>query len=407
MNGAARPSRATRALFAVVVLLLTAGAAELVGRAGYAILDRAREGRLPSKVFLKPYEMPDPARPGNWVLRPGLAMTLGEARELMRKEGFVLSQQALERGARTLGVPDDEVIFRTNAEGYKGPALDPSGRRPRVLAIGDSCTFGTLFDHFTWPRSAERELARLGAPAEVVNAGVNGYSPANALARLGEFRALAPRAAVVYIGWNALFGDSRAVEGRMFALQRAARTVRSLWWMRGKTAQEIALAAYHRPKRPVPDAPEVAALAGYRPAFLADVEALARGLGEGGTQVFLATLPGLYVRDVAPTPRALEFGHLPQFTDNPYVVAAMAEGANAGLRELAQRLGVGLVDLDAWSRSALVPRDAFFVDSVHLTEQGQERIGVEVARALAPRLEGAATTQAAGAPRAARHERTP
>ncbi|RIL04482.1 MAG: hypothetical protein DCC71_13915 [Proteobacteria bacterium] len=406
MNAAASPSRATRALFALVVLVVTLAAAEGVGRVGYALLDRAREGRLPSKVFLKPYEMPDPERPGNWVLRPDLAMTLAEARELMRKEGFVLSQQALERGAKTLGVPDGEVIFRTNAQGYKGPALDRSGRRPRVLAIGDSCTFGTLFDHFTWPRSAERELARLGARAEVVNAGVNGYSPRNALARLDEFRALGPRVAVVYIGWNALFGDSRAVEGHMFALQRAARTVRSLLWMRGKTPQEIALASYHRPKHPDPDAPEIARLADYRPAFLSEVEALARGLGEAGTQVFLATLPGLYVRDVVPTPRALEFGHLPQFTENPYVVAAMAEGANAGLRELAQRLGVGLVDLDAWSREALVPRDAFFIDSVHLTEQGQERIGVQIARAVAPHLAGADGAQAAGAPRSA-HERTP
>jgi lysophospholipase L1-like esterase len=383
------PSRAVRVLFACVVVLGGVGGAEIVGRVGYAVLDRAREGTIRDRGGFKSYERPDPNRPDNWVLVPGMELTLAETRALVKAEGLVLAEQALERGAERLAVPEDRVIFRTNADGYKGPELDRSGTRPRVLAIGDSCTFGSLFEYYTWPRSAERTLAALGVPAEVVNAGVNGYSPINALARLDEFRALEPRAAVIYIGWNALYGDRKSVEGDSFALQRLAGTLRSLWSMRGKTHQQLALESYHRPKRPDPDAPEIARLAAYRPEFLADVETLVRALGEAGAEVWVATLPGLYQLDEAPSERALEFGHLPQWTQNPYVLAAMAAAYNERLRELAARTGVGLIDLEAWSRSALVPRDRHFIDSVHLTEEAQERIGAYIAERIAPAIAAA------------------
>jgi lysophospholipase L1-like esterase len=313
-------------------------------------------------------------------------MTLAEARALVREERLLISERALERAAQAFGIPDDQVIFHVNADGYKGPELDRSGARPRVLAIGDSCTFGSLVDHYSWPRAAERELARLGVPAEVVNAGVNGYSPANALARLDEFVALAPRVAVVYIGWNAIYGDRYAVVDRPPALVRLFVTLRQLWWMRGKSPQEIALASYLAERRPDPTAPELERLRGYRPGFVADVASLVRGLAAGGASVAITTLPGLYLREEPPSTRALEIGHLPQQTDNPYVLAALADGYNESVRALAAELDLTLIDLDRWSRQALVPRDEWFVDSVHPIEQGQVLIGEQVARAIAPLL---------------------
>jgi lysophospholipase L1-like esterase len=388
MSTAPAPSRRVRALFVAVLGIGMLAGAEVAGRVGYAFLDHSREGRLPAKVFLKPYEMADPKRPGNWVPTPGYTMTLAQARKLVRDEGLVIAQQVLESGARSLGVREDAVIFRVNADGYKGPALDRSGARPRVLAVGDSCTFGSLIDHYSWPRAAERELAQRGVPAEVINAGVNGYSPANALARLDEFQALGPRVAVLYVGWNALFGDRRSVYGARPALLRFATMVRMRWTMLHRSPQEIALDHYAAPKHPDAAAPELARLRDYRPAFLADVAALARGLEAGGAAVAIVTLPGLYRSDAPASARALEMGHLPEFTDNPYVIAALADAYNERLRELAAELGIPLIDLDRWSREALEPRDAWFVDSVHLTEQGQVLVGEEVARAIAPLLGG-------------------
>jgi lysophospholipase L1-like esterase len=94
----------------------------------------------------------------------------------------------------------------------------------------------------------------------------------------------------------------------------------------------------------------------------------------------------------------LEVGHLPTFTDNPFVLARMVERYNAALRELAARRGLTLVDLDQWSRRELVPPEDYFVDSVHLDERSQERAGVVLADGLEPLLRAAGPSSAAETP---------
>jgi lysophospholipase L1-like esterase len=105
-----------------------------------------------------------------------------------------------------------------------------------------------------------------------------------------------------------------------------------------------------------------------------------------GSRVVLVTLPGLYTTREAPTPEALETGHLPPTTDNPYEIAVMTERYDELLRELARERDLPLIDLERWADRALVPRHAWFVDSVHLTEEGQALIGAYMAEQLAPRI---------------------
>lgn len=67
---------------------------------------------------------------------------------------------------------------RTGSLGLRGgdpaPARDPG--RPRILAVGDSFTFGTgVDDDETWEALLATSLAARGTPAEVMNAGVPGY----------------------------------------------------------------------------------------------------------------------------------------------------------------------------------------------------------------------------------------
>src|SRR5262249_11001071 len=93
-------------------------------------------------------------------------------------------------------------------------------------------------------------------------------------------------------------------------------------------------------------------------------------------------LPGLYELDRDPTPAMLRMGHVPPYTDNPFVLATLAARYNEVLRELARTEPLVLIDLDAWSREALEPREHYFFDSVHLTDEGQAMLG----RYLAARL---------------------
>jgi lysophospholipase L1-like esterase len=378
------------ALGGLVVGLTTLALGEVVSRIVYTATDARVKTGLPTKPMLKPWEMADPAHPGNWILRPDWTMTFADALASERDGGFALGVANLERAAQRHGITASEVAFRINHEGYKGPELDRSRVRPRVVAIGDSCTFGTLVDHYSWPRSLERSLAAGGVDAEVVNAGVAGYYPRNALARADDFAALAPDAAVIYIGWNALFSEQRTLEPPpRIALVRGLRAI--FGWLEIRRlggAQGIALAALQKPKRPDLADPRLAALDDYTPSFLADVDALIARMQTATRHVFVATLPGLYRLDAPPSAAALAIGHLPPYTDNPYVVARVAERYNEALRALAARRGIRVIDLDGWARSTLLPPEDYFTDTVHLTEVGQERIGAEVARQIASPLLG-------------------
>lgn len=98
---------------------------------------------------------------------------------------------------------DAAVPTTTNQEGFRGPEWDPAraGAALRVLALGDSCTFGRgVEDGDTWPAQLEARLRARGLDAAAWNAGVMGYDTV-AEARL--LRRLGPRVRpqVVVVMW--------------------------------------------------------------------------------------------------------------------------------------------------------------------------------------------------------------
>jgi len=143
-----------------------------------------------------------------------------------------------------------------------------------------------------------------------------------------------------------------------------------------------ALRLYNRDLKPDSGSPEVRTLETFTPPFMGRIERLIDEFESIVTRVVLVTLPGLFTMSVNPSPRALKIGHLPYFTTNPIVLAKMTERFNTVLRALAERRGIGLVDLEKWSVQTLQPRDAFFSDSVHLTPKGLNMIGAFIADQL-------------------------
>lgn len=359
--------------------------------------------RRDAHASLNPYQMPDPVHPGNWVLRPGFSQTLDEAIRTKEAGGRELGADYLRARATELGYATGDTLFHVNEAGYKGPPLRSGDDHVRIVAIGNSCTFGSLFDRWAYPRALERTLAQAGLDAEVVNAGVEGYAPRNVLARIDELRSLGADLAVLYLGWNALFTELEVTPpgrrvARFYTIRLARRALDNLRVAR-QGATRVADTEYARPLTPDPSAPEVDAMARWAPGFLDQVEAIADSLETAGTRVVLTTLPGLFVTDEAPSTRALEVGHLPRGVVNPYVLAKAAERYNDALRAMAQRNSLLLVDLARWSRDALQPLDAHFFDSIHLYEESQALIGSELARQLEStvrRLETRSTTPAAG-----------
>jgi lysophospholipase L1-like esterase len=319
----------------------------------------------------QPYKVIDPSNPDLWRLRAGTEWTFAMLRADVEQRNAIIGEQNLARIDAQYKPSADAIAFRINAAGFKGPELKQESGDPRILVLGDSCTFGTLYDEFSYPRSLERHLRELGEQVEVVNGGVEGYSPRHVLYRLEEFVSLEPDITLLYIGWNAIYSRPPAIG--------AERYVRSLWLF-DQVLQRLhtprdAIELLNRTKRPDPKDPSIAAISQVDFPFLNDVETvLERVSAAGGTPV-LVTLPGLFSTTERASDKALQIGHLPPFTDNPYVLSALAERYNDLLRDMAKRRGWTMIDLEAWVETQLMPRDHYFFDSVHLTEEGQRMIG--------------------------------
>jgi lysophospholipase L1-like esterase len=379
------PTRSVRLAAVVVVLLLAAVMLEAMAQGAYALRNHIKALPVMVNLFqqaldLDPYEMPSQRILGHWTLRPGSGASVEDLLEYKRKAGRIIGERALKALLDQDGGKGSSL--RINMDGFKGPEIDPSHKRFRILALGDSCTFGSA--GLDYPRVMERALRRRGHGVEVINGGVEGYAPQNILNEMERYGKLRPNLVTLYIGWNALFSPEPSPMGPgtwsriPWLLDRSRRLIQALT----QDPRDHAVQLYNRALVPNPKARELAALDHYEPPFMDGITRIIDHFAETGTPVALVTLPGLFTLDTEPTPRALELGHLPPFTDNPFVLAKLTHGYNQKLRDLAKDRGLHLVDLESWSRDELRPRHTYFTDSVHLTPEGLKRIGNHMAGAL-------------------------
>jgi len=92
----------------------------------------------------------------------------------------------------------------TNAMGLRNAAVGPKAGRLRILAIGDSTTFGDWVNNDeAWPQRLQALLDPSGETIEVINAGVPGYSAYQGLQFLKEDGlALEPDVVIASFGIN-------------------------------------------------------------------------------------------------------------------------------------------------------------------------------------------------------------
>jgi hypothetical protein len=330
---------------------------------------------LPTRLFLNEYQEWDPINPTSWRLKPGFVATFGQV-------------STTSRGGKYR--PDD-IFIRINSDGFRGPEIDRTGPHPRIITIGDSSTFGTI-EQFSYPRVLEDELKKRGHKnVEVINAGVEGYAPRDVLYQVDRYAALRPSIATIYIGWGSLYNDARVLDSRfgwvrLDSIRLLARATSYAIALVNPNGVQRAQEESRRSIRAELGATEVSRLDRFVPTFMPEIEELVRVLRSRQTTVVLITLPGLYTLDSPPTEQALRIGDLPPFIRNPYVLAKITERYNEEVRGLARREGLHVVDLDAWSRSVLVPRERHFFNAVHLTEEAQELAGRYMGEVLEPVL---------------------
>ncbi len=342
----------------VVALLLAAFLLEALARLVFAYKDQLAalpivSSLAPGELVLDPYEMESPKHGRHWVLRPGYPFD-----------------------------KESPVTLRINSYGMRGAEIDREKTRLRILALGDSVTFGIRA--VSYPQIVETTLADFGHSVEVVNAGVEGYGTRNLAYEMDRYVELRPDVVTIFIGWNGLFSsllweaEFDTYYRTVWLLRNVQRFAHRLFAGEKIYAQDM----LQRSLNPVKGSPDVTHAANYIPPFLDEIVEIIKRFKTEGARVYLISLPGLFVDGKALSRAALAKGHLPPFTDNPYVLAKMTARYNASLRELAQIYQTGLIDLAQWGKSNLVPRDEYFTDSVHLTGEGLRKIGHRIAKEI-------------------------
>lgn len=248
----------------------------------------------------------------------------------------------------------------TNSHGLRGAALAPSGTRKRILAVGDSTTFGLgVNDEEAWPAQLQRLLnARSPEPHyEVLNAGVTGYTAFQCLHYLLKRGFdLAPDLVVVTSGnngsdtWRAL-SDPEEVENirKLDPLRWGSVGYQVLWLMRA--ARRAELSGEHKVRLSLEDYADILTRI--------HKEAQRRGI------------PVVYVL----WPWESQFGEARDSGQPQHPVADYQHV----LRRTCSSRGVPLVDLEARWRGGPV---SFYLDSVHVNAAGCRDVAEAVTKVL-------------------------
>lgn len=301
-------------------------------------------------------------------------------------------------------------------EGFRGPDFGP--RRPgvtRLLALGDSCTYGVLaptddsgfriLDE-PYPARLDRLAAeRLGRDGvEVYNAAVPGYNTYQGLLLLrGKLRHLDADVITVRFGWNDLAMSKEQAIGNAFeeSDSAAVRWVEDLLLRTAlyPFARRLGMEIRARLGSAAPAVP--AAPRRWRPNV--PLELFERNLRrivdlgrERGSEVWLLTSPdplgteaGRRRYEAAPATsaakQALEVNGLPSFER----LAEIHAEYNDAVRRVAAETGATLVDLDRAFRESSDPAALFDGgDVMHPNEAGHQLEAEVLLRHLAPLLPG-------------------
>lgn len=276
---------------------------------------------------------------------------------------------------------DARSVIAIDRDGFRGPEL--AARAPdllRIVAVGDSCTFGGGGDESAYPAVLQQLLrARGSSPVryEVVNAAISGADSQAALRRLvSKVLPLRPAVVTIYIGWNDLMKYSPGSQTDAGLASRLRRSVDGLWLVRGLRKAVF----FHL--RPTLAAPEVGPesrtgrFRSFTPGvFEANLRRMTAASSAAGARTVFVTLPTPLREGTSRSQiRERRFGF-------PYFVGAarvgdfldLIDAYNRAVWRVALENAAPVVDL-AGSFAALPDATPYFWDEMHPSPEGQALI---------------------------------
>lgn len=280
----------------------------------------------------------------------------------------------------------DDVGIIVNEDGFRGPEIRSNHDLLRILMLGDSVTFG--LSNTTYPNAVRRRFVEKRIDAEIINGGVEGYSTRNIWIEMDRYLALRPDIVTIFVGWNDIFSEYQSSDAWYMQLatvriiSRLEPVLRN--WI--STPDQVVEKLYAKRENTISDDPKINGIAEIQLPYIDRLLEIANRFRNAGAKVYLMTLPGLFNSGETPTDKALKIGYLPSSIENPFVFAALTEHANQLLRDGASKEGIEILDTAELVSKHLVPRDDYYLDSVHFTPAGLRHFGEIIADQLCPKI---------------------
>jgi len=283
--------------------------------------------------------------------------------------------------------PGADVVV--NSQGFVGKELEPGGEDLwRIVALGDSNTFGDGNDVHTYPVKLESRLKGREAPGhrfEVINAGIQGLDSGQALRRLeSKVLALDPDVVTIYIGWNDLMKYDPLGQVKETVVSSASRTVDSLWLVKGmRKLLFFYLRTWLNPPATGPGS-RTGRFTDFDPTiFSENVIRMLHLVREQGADPVLLTLPTVVRREMTIEDVRGAGIYFPYYS-SAYAVGDLVDlvaSYNRAIRRIAAQEQVPVVPLDQLFEARSDYRSLFY-DTMHPTKKGQEFIADELSAAL-------------------------
>ena len=316
----------------------------------------------------------------------------GLAELLLRGWSYFLREEAIKFDLATQTftlVPGEHrspyITATINSDGFVGKELEPEGEDLwRIVAVGDSCTYGGGHKTDTYPAMLELLLDQREPPdmrREVVNAGIAGLNSELALLRLrSKVLELKPDVVTIYIGWNDLMKVDPLSQGEAKEWSGLAQVIDGLWLIKG---MRKLIFFYIRPNVWIPKTgPEsrTGRFATFEPTvYELNLREMIKAIREIGSRPVLITLPTVVKPDMT-LEDLKQAGVIFPYFQSSYGVGDLLDliGAyNRVIRRVAAEGRVPLVDLSRTFENLQDTRP-YFIDTMHLSRRGLERVASEI-----------------------------